>query len=47
MSKPHIDVRGPVPIYIDGMKVISLDGFNRNVTIEEVRNFLLINEKKK
>ena len=33
----RIDVRGPVPVYINGMITLELVGYTRSVTLEEAR----------
>jgi len=32
----YIDVRGPWPVYVRGMKAITLEGYKRNITPEQV-----------
>jgi hypothetical protein len=36
MKSAYIDVRGPWPIFIMGMSAITLEGFDRSTTVEEV-----------
>lgn len=33
--KPYIDVRGPWPLYVNGVVAVSLIGADRSITVEE------------
>ncbi len=35
--QPHIDVRGVIPMFVDGLKVIPLPGAPRDITTLEVQ----------
>lgn len=39
----YIDVRGPIPVYINGMVTITLDGAKRDITVEEAERLIKIN----
>lgn len=36
----YVDVRGPHPVYINGMTGIIFDGFHRSITVEYCRKFI-------
>jgi len=36
-NNDYIDVRGPWPMYVNGMTVIALEGANRNISIKDAR----------
>lgn len=37
----YIDVRGPWPIFFQGFNAYTLEGFSRNVTVEQAKTYLL------
>jgi len=42
----YIDVRGAWPVYFNGFVAVELVGFNRNITVEEARYHLALDDIK-